>query len=77
MKLEMTSTWIPILQPGLYGTSLGNTFEQCYDDDMTNEEFKKQLCHSFESVMNEIFNEDPFAGTPQKETDFDYCSDDS
>lgn len=60
MKLEMTNTWIPILQPGLYGTSLGSTFEQCYDDDMTKEEFKKQLCHSFESVMNEIFNEDWF-----------------
>lgn len=60
MKLEMSTSWLPILQPGLYGTTLGNTFEQCYDDDQTKEDFKKQLCFEFQNKMNEIFNEDWF-----------------
>ena len=63
MKIEMTSLWLPLLQPGLYGTNLGNMFEQIFDEDEIKEDFQSQICHQYESIMNEIFNEDWFVDT--------------
>lgn len=58
MKLEMTTNWLPILQPGLYGTNLGYTFEQVQDEYL--DYFKTKLCFEFQSIANEIFSEDWF-----------------
>ena len=58
MKLEMTTNWLPLLQPGLYGTRLGCTFESIHEDCTT--EFETVLCSEFTSIMNEIFSEQWF-----------------
>ena len=58
MKLEMTTNWLKLIQPGLYGTYLGDTFNSCEDEYL--DDFKNQLCLETESIMNEIFLEDWF-----------------
>ena len=63
MKLEMTSTWIPVIQPGTYGTNLGSILEECSDDDMTKEMFNEQLSFEYGTILNEIFGEKWFIDT--------------
>ena len=58
MKLEMTTNWLQLLQPGLYGTWLGDTYNNIHEDYET--EFKNQLCFEAQTIMNEIFSEDWF-----------------
>ena len=58
MKLEMTSNWLGMLQPGLYGTWLGEMFGRVLPEYET--EFENAVCTEFVSVMNEIFSEDWF-----------------
>ena len=58
MKLEMTTNWLPIIQPGLYGTWLGDMYNDIHEDYET--DFKNQLCFEAQTVMNEIFSEDWF-----------------
>lgn len=58
MKLEMTTEWIPLIQPGLYGTYLGDLLNDINEDYRT--DFENQLCLESVSVMNEIFSEDWF-----------------
>lgn len=60
MKIEMTTLWLPIICPGLYGTELGNTFEEITDEEEIKDMFKSQLCFEVQSVLNEIFSEDWF-----------------
>ena len=58
MKLEMTTNWLELIQPGLYGTNLGYIFDEI--DEEYASDFKTQLCFEAESIMNEIFSEDWF-----------------
>ena len=58
MKLEMTTNWLPILQPGTYRTNLGDILNNVYDEYL--DDFKTQLCFEFQSIGNEIFSEDWF-----------------
>lgn len=58
MKLEMTTNWLPIIQPGLYGTYLGCMYDDVLEDYQT--DFKNQLCLEAQIIMNEIFSEDWF-----------------
>ena len=58
MKLEMTTEWLPVIQAGLYGTSLGDMLNDINEDYIT--DFKNQLCFESVSIMNEIFSEDWF-----------------
>ena len=58
MKLEMTTNWLPLLQPGLYGTRLGDTRDNIHEDYVG--DFKNILCYEFTSIMNEIFSEQWF-----------------
>lgn len=58
MKLEMTTNWLPLLEPGLYGTRLGNVRDSIHEDYAT--EFETVLCSEFTSIMNEIFSEQWF-----------------
>lgn len=56
MKLEMTSLWLPFIQPGLYGTSLGDIYNDVAEEYQS--DFKSQLAFEYQTVMNEIFDED-------------------
>lgn len=58
MKLEMTTNWLNILQPGLYGTNLGDIYNEVLEE--YNADFKSALCLEFITTMNEIFSEDWF-----------------
>lgn len=58
MKLEMTTNWLPLVQPGLYGTWLGDMYNNIHEDYTT--DFKNQLCFEAQSIMNEIFSRDSF-----------------
>ena len=58
MKLEMTTNWLNMLQPGLYGTYLGDIYNDISDEYTT--DFKEALVSEFTSTMNEIFSEDWF-----------------
>ena len=58
MKIEMTTEWLPLLQPGLYGTRLGHTLDYVKEDYI--DDFKNTICFNFTSIMNEIFSEDWF-----------------
>ena len=58
MKLEMTTEWLPLIQPGLYGTYLGDLLNDIHEDYRT--DFENQLCIEAQTVMNEIFSEDWF-----------------
>lgn len=58
MKLEMTTNWLPIIQPGLYGTYLGDLYNDIHEDYET--DFKNQLCFEAQTIMNEILSEDWF-----------------
>ena len=58
MKLEMTTEWLGLIQPGLYGTNLG--YLLCEVAEEYTEDFQKQLCFEATSIMNEIFSEDWF-----------------
>lgn len=58
MKLEMTTNWLPMIQPGIYGTVLGDIFHDVTDE--YTKDFKTQLCFEAMSTMNEIFSEDWF-----------------
>ena len=58
MILEMTTQWLPIIQPGLYGTELGDLYDGINEEHTR--DFKRQLCFEVQSVMNEIFSEDWF-----------------
>lgn len=55
MKLEMRTYWLPVINPGLYGTKLGNTYNEVAEE--YTEDFRKQLCLEFESLMNKLFSE--------------------
>ena len=57
-KLEMTTNWFQLIQPGLYGTWLGDMYNNIHKDYET--EFKNQLCFEAQSIMNEIFSRDSF-----------------
>ena len=58
MKLEMTTEWTPLIQPGLYGTYLGDLLNDIHEDYET--DFMNQLVLESTSIMNEIFSEDWF-----------------
>lgn len=58
LVLEMSTNWLPLIQPGTYGTNLGD-IEMCVSEEYM-EDFKKQLCVEACSIMNEIFSEDWF-----------------
>lgn len=58
MKIEMTTGWLPLIQPGLYETYLGEMLNDIHEDYTT--DFKNKLCLESVSVMNEIFSEDWF-----------------
>lgn len=58
MKLEMTTLWLRIIQPGLYGTELGNLYNEINEEYTS--DFKKQLCFEAQSIMNDVFSEDWF-----------------
>ena len=56
MKLHMNTSILPLIQPGLYGTRLGDAYidiEESY-----NEDFKQALCEYGLNRMKEILNED-------------------
>lgn len=56
MKLHMNTAILPLIQPGLYGTRLGDTYE--WIDEDYNEDFKQALCEYGLDNMQEILNED-------------------
>lgn len=56
MKLHMNTAILPLIQPGLYGTRLGDTYE--WIDEDYNEDFKQALCEYGLDSMQEILNED-------------------
>lgn len=58
MILEMTTNWLPIIQPGLYGTELGDLYDGINEE--YTRDFKRHLCFEVESIINEIFSEDWF-----------------
>lgn len=55
MKLHMNTSILPLIQPGLYGTCLGDTYEELEED--YNEDFKQALCKYGLDSMQEILNE--------------------
>lgn len=55
MKLHMNTSILPLIQPGLYGTRLGDTYEELEED--YNEDFKQALCKYGLDSMQEILNE--------------------
>lgn len=57
MRLEMTTAWMPLIEPGLYGTRLGDMMDsinEVYVDD-----FKKEISHIAIDLLNEIIDERP------------------
>lgn len=68
MTLEMTTNWLPLVNPGLYGTTLGSYYEQCDDVDL----FREEVACQAKEIMNEIFNmeslKDFFGGIVVTET---------
>lgn len=58
MKLEMTTNWLKLVEPGLYGTNLGYLLCEVLEEYTT--DFENQLCLEATSIMNEIFSEDWF-----------------
>jgi len=57
MKLEMTTTWMPLIDPGLYGTRLGDMMDSI--DETYIDEFKKEICDIAIDLLNEIVQENP------------------
>ena len=55
MKLHMNTSILPLIQPGLYGTRLGDTYEVLEED--YNKDFKQALCKYGLDSMQEILNE--------------------
>ena len=55
MKLHMNTSILPLIQTGLYGTRLGDTYEELEED--YNEDFKQALCKYGLDSMQEILNE--------------------
>ena len=55
MKLHMNTSILPLIQPGLYGTCLGDTYEEL--EEYYNEDFKQALCKYGLDRMQEILNE--------------------
>lgn len=58
MKLEMTTNFLGLVEPGLYGTELG--YLLCDVEEEYTSDFKNQLCFEATNIMNEIFSEDWF-----------------
>ena len=56
MKLHMNTNILPLIQPGLYGTRLGDAYADIEED--YNEDFKQALCKYGLDSMQEILNED-------------------
>ena len=55
MKLHMNTSILSLVQPGLYGTRLGDTYEVLEED--YNKDFKQALCKYGLDSMQEILNE--------------------
>ena len=56
MVIEMSSNWLKLIEPGLYGTDLGSLYEDCKEEHL--EDFKHCLCEIAEKTMDEILKED-------------------
>ena len=57
MRLYMNTSILPLIQPGLYGTRLGEVYENL--DDNYNKDFKQALCEYGLDRMQEILYESP------------------
>ena len=56
MKLKMNTSILPLINPGLYGTNLGYTYEDLYDE--YKKDFKSALCEYGKNKIQEILNDD-------------------
>ena len=53
--IEMSSDWLLLIQPGLYGTEIGDCF--CEIDKRYNDEFKDLVKEKYLKELNEFFKE--------------------
>lgn len=56
MKLKMNTSILPLICPGLYGTILGDTYNDL--DEVYNKNFKNCICEYGKEKIEEILNED-------------------
>lgn len=56
MKLKMNTSILPLIYPGLYGTNLGNIYEDVYEE--YKKDFKSALCEYGKEKIEEILNEE-------------------
>ena len=54
MKLEMSTTWMPIINPGLYWGELGNYYNDIHPDYCS--DFKKAICEYGTESINEALS---------------------
>lgn len=55
MKIEMNTNWLHIIEPGLYGTVLGDYYDDIWDDERG--DFISTICMYAKDKMNEVLND--------------------
>ena len=55
MKIEMNTNWLHIIEPGLYGTNLGDYYDNILSDYC--DDFKSTICMYAKDKMNEVLND--------------------